>query len=158
MIRYALQCDGSHHFESWFRDSESYETQSLAGHVSCPICGSAAVEKALMAPAVQTARAKAVVKSGEPPPQGPSPEPSLPVALGDEPNQRLRAMMRAFRDHVMATSNNVGPAFASEARKIHDGEAIERPIHGEANADEVRALLDDGIEVMPMPVFPDERN
>ena len=158
MIRYTLRCAHAHEFESWFRDSAAFDEQKTAGHVACPLCGSSDVSKALMAPAVRTRRAveARAEPRGEPTPA--SDAASVPVAMADEHAAKLRAMMRAFRDHVIANSTNVGPAFAEEARKIHDGVAEERPIRGEASPDDVRSLLEDGIEIMPLPAFPDDRN
>ena len=158
MIRYALQCAQAHAFESWFRDSDAFDDQKAAGHVTCPLCGSSDVSKALMAPAVRTRRA---VEARAEPPGAPTSTPdggSVPVAMADEHAVKLRAMMRAFRDHVVANSTNVGAAFAEEARKIHEGVTVERPIRGEASPDDVRSLLEDGIEIMPLPAFPEDRN
>ena len=81
-----------------------------------------------------------------------------PPAAGDDPSLHMRAMFRQMRDHLVAHSRDVGPAFAEEARRMHEGEAEQASIRGQASADDVRALLDDGIEVMPIPVFPDDRN
>lgn len=159
MIRYTLRCDKSHAFESWFRDSGSFDDLRAAGLVACPECGSAAVEKTLMSPAVVTSRKRAeaprtlpAVKEEILPPQ--------PVAsvMVDEHADKRRAMMRQLRDHMIEQTKDVGPAFAVEARKIHDGESEEKAIRGVASADEVQGLLEDGIDIMPIPVFPDDRN
>lgn len=150
MIRYSLRCDRGHGFESWFRDSAAYDDQSGAGYVSCPECGSTAVTKSLMAPSVVTRRGKVA--------PAPAPAETAPVALLDEKAQKLRAMMRELRDHVMKTTDDVGAAFPAEARKIHEGVTEQRAIRGEASAAEVRALIEDGVSIMPVPSLPDERN
>jgi hypothetical protein len=150
MIRYSLRCDRGHGFESWFRDSAAYDDQSRAGFVSCPDCGSTAVSKGLMAPSVVTSRRKAAA--------APAPTQTAPVALLDDKAQKLRAMMREFRDHVLKNTDDVGAAFPEEARKIHEGAAEQRAIRGEASAAEVRALIEDGVSIMPVPGLPDERN
>ncbi|MDX7953600.1 DUF1178 family protein [Lichenihabitans sp. Uapishka_5] len=152
MIRYHLRCDHQHGFESWFRDSDAFDQQSHDGLVSCPACGSTAVSKSLMAPSVVTSRRKAA-------PSGPptAAEPA-PVALLDEKAQKLRAMMREVRQHVMTHSHDVGAAFPEEARKMHEGTVEPRAIRGEASVADVRSLIEDGIEIMPVPSLPDDRN
>ena len=160
MIRYALHCDRDHAFESWFRDSQAFDDQSRAGFVSCPACGSTAVSKSLMAPAVVTSRRKATpVPTAAPAvPAAPAAAEQAPVALLDEKAMKLRALMREVRDHVMKTSHDVGAAFPDQARKMHEGVIEQRAIRGEASADEVRALIEDGVEIMPVPQLPDDRN
>jgi hypothetical protein len=156
MIRYALACDQAHTFESWFPSAAAFEAQSARGLVSCPSCGSARVEKQIMAPSV--ARRD---KAGERPSGAPvSPEPGAPqpLALLSEPERQLRALIAAVREHVTKTAENVGERFADEARKIHYGEADERSIYGQASLDDVRALLDEGVEIQPLPIGPDDRN
>jgi hypothetical protein len=150
MIRYALACHNAHAFESWFPSGDAYEAQAARGLVECPVCGSTRVGKQLMAPAVaRTDRAPAAV---------PVPQPPQPVAALSEPERQLRALIRAVREHVTRNADYVGDRFADEARKIHYGDEEERSIYGEASADEVRALLEEGVEISPLPVAPDERN
>jgi hypothetical protein len=147
MIKYALACEQAHEFESWFPSSEAYETQRKRGFVTCPYCDSAKVEKQIMAPSVAR-KDKTPVVSAEP----------QPVAAISEKEKELRAMVRAFREHVLQNSENVGKGFAEEARKMHYGEAEERSIYGEAESAEVRSLLEEGIDILPLPVAPDDRN
>jgi len=130
MIRYALRCDRDHRFESWFGSSGDYERLSAAGLVACAVCGSVAVDKELMAPAV-AARA-------------------APPVLGGLPSPAEQALAE-LRRRIEATSEDVGADFAAEARRIHEGAAPERPIIGEARAADARALAEDGIPVMPLP-------
>lgn len=153
MIRYSLRCDRDHAFESWFRDSHSFDDQSRAGLVSCPACGSTAVMKSLMAPSVVTSRRKVAAPVPDPSSAG-----TAPVALLDEKAQKLRALMREFREQVVQNTHDVGAAFPEEARRMHEGAVEQRAIRGEASAADVRGLLEDGIPIMPVPSLPDERN
>ncbi len=151
MIRYSLVCEAGHGFESWFPSSESYDTQVARGLVTCPVCDSVKVGKALMVPNVaRTDRDRAPV------PQRDSPD--APVTMIAEPERQVRAMLRAFREHVVANSEHVGARFPEEARKIHYGEAEGRSIYGEASPAEARALIEEGIDVAAIPVLPDDRN
>lgn len=147
MIKYALACEQAHEFESWFPSSDAFEEQRRRGFVACPYCGSSKVDKQIMAPRI------ARTDKAEPP----SPQPQ-PVAALTEREREIRAMIRAMREHVMKNAEDVGRGFAEEARKIHYGEAEERSIYGQADGAEVRSLLEEGIEVLPLPVMPDDRN
>lgn len=150
MIRYALACEAGHAFESWFPSSDSYEDQKARGLVSCPVCESSLVEKALMAPSV--ARTDRGVAFPVPSPA----EASVPMI--SEPERKLRALLRSVREQVVANSESVGTRFPEEARKIHYGETEQRSIHGQASLEEARALIEEGIDVAPIPVLPDDRN
>jgi hypothetical protein len=148
MIKYALACEQAHEFESWFPSSEAFETQRKRGFVTCPYCNSAKVEKQIMAPSVaRTDKA----------PKAPTPE-VQPVAVLSERERELRAALRALREHVLKNAEDVGKGFVEEARKMHYGETEERSIYGEADLAEARALLEEGIDVLPLPVVPDDRN
>lgn len=131
MIRYSLKCDQGHTFESWFASAAAYDTLAKAGHVGCVHCGSTRVEKALMAPSVAQAEVEA-----------------RPLAT---PAGELEQKLAALRRQVEETSDYVGRDFAREARAIHAGESPERPIWGEARADEAKALIEDGVPVAPLP-------
>ncbi|MDF2996749.1 MAG: hypothetical protein K0R27_2386 [Xanthobacteraceae bacterium] len=159
MIRYQLRCDADHDFESWFRDSAAYEGQRKKKLVTCPVCGSTRVEKAIMAPAL----GRGTRKSTEEPATSPAPTPAAPeapqpVALISEKEREMREMLRAVRDHVVKNSDYVGEDFATLARQMHEGEVEKRSIYGEASAEEVKSLVEDEIEVHPLPSLPDERN
>ncbi|MDJ1157454.1 DUF1178 family protein [Chelatococcus sp. SYSU_G07232] len=154
MIRYTLVCDQAHEFESWFPDSAAYDAQVGRGLVTCPTCGSHKVGKTIMAPAV-------VARREAKPAQRPAPaQPEAPaqVALLSEKERQMRDMLRALKRHVVEHAENVGERFPEEARRMHAGDIEERAIYGKATADEARALIEEGIDVMPLPVLPDERN
>ncbi|GJL91939.1 DUF1178 family protein [Hyphococcus sp.] len=132
MIKYRLLCDADHEFEGWFRDSADYDSQSEKGLIDCPSCGSDEVRKAVMAPAVAR-------RDG-----------SRKERLASIQQDMARAVLRA-RDYVEKNFDYVGEKFPEEARKIHYGETQERAIYGEASGREVKALIDEGVEVAPVP-------
>lgn len=142
MIRYSLHCDNAHEFEGWFSESADYERQQALGLVNCPACGSAKVSKLLMAPSVSTARKREAAHA------------LVATTEQREALQKLKEAVAAIR----ANSEDVGERFPEEARKIHYGEADARGIVGQASPAEVRALVEEGIEVAPIPVLPDEVN
>lgn len=146
MIRYTLKCDKEHSFDSWFASAAAYEALQALGMVSCTICGSTTVDKALMAPAVRPARKAAAA---------PAPEARAGAeAPLSAPQTGLEEAFAAMRQAVEANSDYVGVNFVAEARAMHEGAMPERAIHGEARLDEAKALLDDGIPVMPLPFLP----
>jgi hypothetical protein len=153
MILYRLKCKKGHEFEAWFASSGAYDAQEKRGLLSCPVCSTHKVGKALMAPRVaKPARSRpAKTAEGEAPPR--QPDTQRLAAHGE-----LAAAMRKLRAEVEAKSEYVGPRFSEEARKIHHEEAPARGIHGEATAEEAKALREDGIEFFPLPVLPEERN
>jgi hypothetical protein len=163
MIRYDLRCEAGHAFDSWFRDSASYDEQARRGLVSCPVCGSTKVDKQIMAPAVARTDRDIVARPAEgPAPERPAPPlapaPAGPVALISERERAFREMIREFRRVVTEQAENVGPRFAEEARAMHEGLSEFRAIYGEATPDEARALREEGIDAFPLPSLPDERN
>lgn len=136
MIRYALHCDLAHEFEAWFGSSSDYDDQSARGLVQCPVCGSTAVSKQIMAPAVAGTR-----KSAD--------GPDLAKMQG-----MMMQMAREVRSHVEQNFEYVGDAFAREARDIHEGRSEKREIYGEATPAEVRKLKEDGVPCAPLPPAP----
>jgi hypothetical protein len=164
MIRYALICERDHAFESWFQNSAAYDKQVKRSLVTCPICGSAKVEKAIMAPRVSAAAAEGeIVAPALPAPaQHPAaPQPAAkpaPVAVMSPPERELRQKLKEIRDHIVKNANYVGPRFSEEARKIHYGETEHRSIYGEASPEEAKALHEEGIEFHPLPILPDDQN
>ena len=160
MIRYALICRQGHEFESWFQDSAAYDKQAKRGLVSCPHCGSAKVEKAIMAPrlsATAKRRSKAIEAPETAPESAPAPVPA-PVAMISPQEQEIRAKLKEFRDHLTKNADNVGAKFPEEARKMHYGEIEHRSIYGVASPEEAKELSEEGIEFHPLPSLPDERN
>jgi hypothetical protein len=155
MIRYALQCDRGHAFESWFQNSSAYDTQVKRKLVNCPGCGSANVEKAIMAPQIVSKKARAAEKTPAVTTDVAAPA-STPLLMSEE--RELRAKLKELRDHIVKSADNVGERFPNEARKMHYGDIEHRPIYGEASSEEARALIDEGVEVTPLPVLPDDRN
>jgi hypothetical protein len=139
VIRFSLHCDKDHEFEAWFSSSSDFDGQSERGLVECPVCGSRQIGKSLMAPAVAVSR------------NAPAPK------LAMDPEKR--EMMRKLRDIVQAVKQNsedVGDRFADEARKIHHGETEARGIIGKASNDDAKSLIEEGIEIAPLPEFPDD--
>ena len=130
MIRYSLKCNQAHEFEAWFRSSAAYDEQRQEGHVGCVVCGSTEVEKALMAPGVKAERGEANLS---------------------KPASPAEAMLAEIRRKIETTSDYVGKEFATEARRIHDGETDKRAIWGEVSLDDARALKEDGVPVAPIP-------
>jgi hypothetical protein len=169
MIRYALNCGNGHQFESWFQNATAFDKQQKRGLVTCPVCGSAKVEKAIMAPRLGRADAVAEVgalKASSPPTPAPGADvPVPPVAPGKSavammpPQEReLRQKLKELRDHVTKNASYVGARFPEEARKMHYGEIEHRSIYGEASPEEAKALHEEGIEFHPLPILPDELN
>ena len=162
MIRYALACDTGHEFESWFPGSEAYEAQAARGLVACPFCDSVKIAKQIMAPSVARKDNASALPAPLPTavpelatPPAPAPQ---PMAVFSEREKEFRSMLKAFREHVTKNADYVGVSFADEARKMHYGEIEHRSIYGEANLAEAKELIDEGIEVHPLPVAPDDRN
>jgi len=141
LIRFSLLCEQDHAFEAWFRNNDDFDTQKKRGFVECPECGSKKVGKALMAPAVSTGRRKE----------------KIALAMGEAQKEAMKEL-KALSEKMRENAENVGDKFAEEARKIHFGEIEPRGIYGEATPDETRRLVEDGVEFMPIPVFPDDRN
>ena len=158
MIRYALACNKAHAFESWFPSSEAFDAQRAQGLLTCPVCGSGEVQKQIMAPSVARTDNAPAVSIDAPAQPVAEAAPPQPVALLSEPEQAFRAMLKAVREHLRQTADDVGSGFAEEARKMHYGEIEHRSIYGEANLVQVKALLEEGIEVHPVPIMLDDHN
>ena len=159
MIHYNLRCERDHTFESWFQNSSAYESQEKRKLISCPVCGSDKVERAIMAPQVVSKKSR----EREVPAPTPAastevaaPAAATPLMMAQE--RELRAKLKELRDHIVKNADNVGERFPNEARKMHYGDIEHRPIYGEASPDEARSLIEEGIEVSPLPVLPDDRN
>jgi hypothetical protein len=183
MIRYALVCDEHHEFESWFANSAAYDKQVKRRLIACPVCGSAKVEKALMAPRLarsdlsspdsssqhasarqeshRESRREASEKTPAPQQAEAAPgvdAPPTQVAMVSPQEQELRQKLRELRDHIVKNAENVGQRFPEEARKMHYGEAEHRSIYGIASPQDAEALHEEGIAFSALPVLPDDRN
>ena len=179
MIRYSLGCEKGHEFEGWFASSDDHDSQRERGLISCPACGSPHVSKLLMAPSVSTSRKKqqiarnaalasehAGANAGHETGGGGSHDadretgnpPGMSLTTPNDEQREIIARMRALKEELVSKAENVGERFSEEARKIHDGEAPARGIYGKATAGEAAELVEEGIEVLAIPEFPDERN
>jgi len=141
MIKYALSCDQDHAFEGWFGSSSDYDDQAARGLVDCPICGSSGVRKQIMSPAVAGTKARSS-----------APEPSADM------REMMTTALGEMRRQVEEKFDYVGDSFAKEARDIHDGKSEDRGIYGEASPAEVKALVEDGIRVAPLPPAPPKKS
>ena len=169
MIRYALNCDQGHAFDSWFANSAAYDKQAKRGLIACPICGSLKVEKAIMAPRLaaniaqaETADPRPPTPPTPPPPLQPAPMPPIPpktpVAMMSSAERELRHKLKELRDHITKHAHYVGQRFPEEARKIHYGEVEHRSIYGEASPEDAKQVHEEGIEFHPLPILPDDKN
>jgi hypothetical protein len=142
LIRYSLSCENAHEFEAWFSESADFDRQVASGYLTCPVCNSTSISKALMAPSVSTARKKDETKT---------------LAM-DTARRDAFEKLKAAVAHIKANAEDVGAQFPEEARKIHYGEADARGIIGQATTDEAQALLEEGIEIAALPVLPEDVN
>lgn len=131
MILFELRCGHDHHFEGWFRDNAAYDAQQAAGEIACPVCGDTNVAKAIMAPRLNKATGQSLDAQGA--------------------AQEMRKMLVGLRQTIEQNCDYVGDRFADEARKIHYGDVEERPIYGEASADQAAELEEEGIVVARVP-------
>ena len=138
MIVFNLRCDSSHEFEGWFKSSAAFAEQAEDGKLLCPVCGSGKVEKGLMAPAVSGTKRQ--------------------TSAAPQQLRQMRQFMTGLRKYVQENADYVGPKFPEEARKIHYGETEERQIYGEASLKEAKELVEEGIDVAPLPPDLDEAN
>jgi hypothetical protein len=138
MISYSLKCDNDHTFDSWFASADAFDKLSGADMVTCNICGSTKVQKAIMAPRVSTGKAA---------------ETTPLMAPDDHTARAIQEMRKKIEDN----SDYVGKNFAAEARKMHLGDAPERSIYGEAKPEEAKSLIEDGINVVPLPFMPNRK-
>ena len=148
MIKYALKCSNGHGFESWFASADAYDTLKSGGHVACIVCGGQDVAKAIMAPNVSKGRDKAVSAD----PSQTAPAPATPAQ--EQPARDMAKALSEMRKAVEKNATYVGGSFASQARAMHLGDTPERPIWGEANLKEAKALIEDGVPVAPLPFIP----
>ena len=170
MIHYELRCQAGHGFDGWFRDSGTFDQQARRGQIACPTCSDTKVERALMAPRVARSRRAPLIEakesdrtsavqgtapgsqtSGVPKASaGKSVTPTAPLPMPDE----VRVFLQRLRSEVEQKCTYVGPDFADEARRMHDGETEVKPIYGEATPEEAEALHEDGIDIARIPWVP----
>ena len=142
MIQYSLKCENDHSFDSWFASADAYDKLANNGMVSCAVCGSTKVSKAIMAPRVRTTKGKEAPVA-----------PTLPTE-----KSAAEQAMAEMRAQVEQNSEYVGTNFATEARSMHLGDAPERAIYGEAKPEEAKSLIEDGITVTPLPFMPTRKS
>jgi hypothetical protein len=135
VIVYSLKCDNSHEFEGWFQSSAAFDEQATTHKLVCPMCESHRIEKAPMAPSVSGTKK---------------------TTLAAEEMKKMRQFMTGMRKYIKDNAEYVGPKFPDEARKIHYGETEERQIYGEATLKEAKELVEEGVEVAPLPPDLDE--
>jgi hypothetical protein len=156
-----LQCALGHRFEGWFGSQDDYDAQCARGLLTCPVCGGSEITKLLSAPRLNLGHGAAhevtpsanLSATPSATPSAPS-NPGLAVSQTSDPAtlQHMQAAVMKMVQHVMAHTEDVGPKFAEEARKIHYGESQERHIRGQATREETESLIDEGIDVMALPV------
>ena len=170
MIVFDLKCEENHVFEAWFQNSDTYETQAKNGQIECPYCGSSSISKSVMSPNISaksnsSAKSKSEdmasreigskdMVSGDHLISASANVPDTMAASAEDVKRALDHMhttMKKFRNHVKNECEYVGEKFADEARAIHEGTAENRGIYGEATLEETEELLNDGIEVLPVP-------
>ena len=141
MIRYDLVCENEHFFESWFKDSKSYQMQLDANEIVCPECDSSNISKSLMAPGIPK---KTNTKNSN--------------VIANSSSRSINDAIRKIRDEIKKNSEYVGDQFPEEARKIHYNEAEMRSIYGKASKKEITELVDEGIDIIQIPEIPDDKN
>ncbi len=142
MIQFTIKCADDHRVDSWFQSAEAFDKLLARGLVSCAICGSTDVEKAMMAPLIRDGKSE-----GSPE----EPQENTSLTTPKNPTEKALAELKA---QVEKNSEYVGMNFAREAREMHDGTAPERAIYGEARPEDARKLIEDGVPVAPLPFVP----
>ena len=131
MIKYSLRCESDHVFEAWFSDSESFEKQNKKNLISCLTCSSTKIKKDIMAPRISSGKQK--------------------TNRLNQKKDKIEMILNKVRKHVESNFDYVGDNFADEARAIHYGEKEEREIYGETSIDDAVELIEEGINVEPLP-------
>jgi len=156
MIHYQLRCSQDHGFDGWFKNSATFEKQADLGLIECPECGSAEVERALMAPALARREALPAPPAEPSSPPTAAAEPAVgagKVAAGRMPAQ-MQALLQRMRAEGERTCEYVGNDFAEEARKMHRGESEHRGIYGETSEEQAESLEEEGINIARIPWVP----
>ena len=156
MIKYSLICADEHAFASWFRSSADFDEQVRRALIECPVCQSTRVAKSVMAPSV--VRRDGGTASSPPVSPGGGNGKGQSVALLDDSATRVRSALRELRDRIIENSTDVGPDFAEQARRMHEGDMPSRSIRGVTTPDEAKELVESGVPILPIPTLPDEQN
>lgn len=138
MIKYTLKCGETHEFEAWFPSMSAFDEQKARGLVICPYCGTHSVEKAIMAPSVRKNETSNAT-------------PQTVTSAPDLVPEPIRELMKGWREHIAKNYDYVGDKFAEEAREIHETGDTERLIYGKATQNEARELIEEGINIAPLP-------
>jgi hypothetical protein len=156
MIHYQLCCDAEHEFDGWFKDSDNFDRQATRKLISCPVCASTKIRRALMAPGIRKkgGAAPIIEEDTHLPAAAPQAPPLANQKAGGVMPDQVRAALLKLRAEVEKNCDYVGPNFAEEARRIHNGESQPRGIYGESTEAEAEALADDGIGVAQIPWLP----
>jgi len=187
VIQYSLICENRHRFDAWFKSASGFDRQVARGIVTCPVCATSKVNKALMAPSLARGERQWHAEQG-PGEHGPGEHGSaqnnqmsaacpasqaaqeqggqererergkISLSAGHPEQAKLAEALRTLRDQITAKADYVGDRFAREARRIHDREVEPHVIYGEATPQEAASLLEDGIDFMPLPTLPEEQN
>ena len=163
MIQYSLICENEHGFEAWFKSASAFDDQLKINVVTCPICATPKVNKALMAPSLgrksnQVSANDSASGSGAEPVKSGNQNQSIALSAGHPEQAKLQQAIRDLREKITSEADYVGDRFATEARKIHDQEVEPRGIYGEATPQEAASLIEDGVEFLPLPTLPEEQN
>ncbi|WP_417320785.1 DUF1178 family protein [Emcibacter sp.] len=161
MIVFDLKCAENHVFEAWFRSSEAYKEQAASGQIICPHCGDNHISKSVMAPNISAKSNQTSVEHYEEEIPLSAVPVSASVGVPDNPEisaddvkraaEHMHEVMAKYRKFVEENCEDVGDNFAEEARKIHNGESEERGIYGETTLEESQELLEEGIDIFPVP-------
>ena len=145
MISFTLKCENNHSFDSWFQSSDAFEKLRNTGMITCPTCASTTIEKSMMSPRVRTARKTAKAPEDD----------KSPTALA--PHTDKEKAIAKLKSEVETNSEYVGMEFVNMARAIHDGDAPNKSIYGQAKPEEAIKLLNDGVPVIPLPFIPNRK-
>ena len=148
MIHFNLICKNKHQFDSWFASNSAFEDQQKAGLVTCPMCDSDQIEKQLMAPSIPSKSNRKTAETQQ----------TMLSSAGDPKMKELVEGIRKMRQTVAENAEYVGTDFAKEAREIHYEEKPARGIYGQATFEETKSLLEEGIDVTPLPDLPEDKN
>ena len=156
MILYRLRFRDDHEFEGWFRNADAFDVQRDSGSLECPVCGTAEVGKALMAPNIATRAAGAGEVAGVPAAASAPAAAVQAMHPASHHAAEVRRRLRELRQVIERNCDYVGDRFAEEARKIHYGEADTHGIYGETTPEETERLKDEGIEFGTIPWLRDD--